>query len=80
TDGNVDLDALREALDDDVAMVYAENPTVRGTIEEGLAAVGDASSLGTGTAYGFGLGLFVTREEYLRQVPGRLVGAAEDDS
>ena len=115
TDGNVDLDALRETLDDDVAMVYAENPTVRGTIEEGLAAVGDAaddhdalfclgtdpvamalletpasvgadvvvgdaSSLGTGTAYGFGLGLFVTREEYLRQVPGRLVGAAEDDS
>ena len=114
-DGNVDLDGLRAALDDDVAMVYAENPTVRGTIEEQLGAVGeaadahdalfclgtepvalallespasvgadvvvgDASSLGIGTAYGFGLGLFVTREEYLRQVPGRLVGAATDDS
>jgi len=114
-DGNVDVDGLRDALDDDVAMVYAENPTVRGTIEEHLGAVGeaadahdalfclgtepvalallespasvgadvvvgDASSLGIGTAYGFGLGLFVTREEYLRQVPGRLVGAATDDS
>jgi len=114
-DGNVDVDGLREAIGDDVAMVYAENPTVRGTIEERLGTVGeladahdalfclgtdpvalalleepatvgadvvvgDASSLGTGTAYGFGLGLFVTREEYLRQVPGRLVGAAEDTS
>jgi len=114
-DGNADLDGLAARLDDDVAMVYAENPTVRGTIEEDLGAVGDladeydalfclgtdpvalalleepasvgadvvvgdASSLGTGTAYGFGLGLFVTREEYLRQVPGRLVGAAEDAS
>ncbi len=40
--------------------------------------VGDAASLGTGTAYGIGLGMFATREEYLRQVPGRLVGASED--
>jgi len=114
-DANADLAALEDALDDDVAMVYAENPTVRGTIEENLSAigdladdhdalfclgsdpvalalleapasvgadivVGDASSLGIGTAYGFGLGLFVTREEYLRQVPGRLVGAATDES
>jgi len=114
-DGNVDIDGLGDAIGDDVAMVYAENPTVRGTIEERLGAVGDladdhdalfclgtdpvalalleepatvgadvvvgdASSLGTGTAYGFGLGLFVTREAYLRQVPGRLVGAAEDAS
>ncbi|PSP94746.1 aminomethyl-transferring glycine dehydrogenase [Halobacteriales archaeon QS_4_62_28] len=114
-DGNVDTAALEETFDDDVAMVYAENPTVRGTIEEHLSAVGDladahdalfclgsdpvalalleapasvgtdivvgdASSLGIGTAYGFGLGLFVTREEYLRQVPGRLVGAATDES
>ncbi|MCU4798915.1 aminomethyl-transferring glycine dehydrogenase subunit GcvPA [Halobacteria archaeon HArc-gm2] len=114
-DGNVDVDGLADALDDDVAMVYAENPTVRGTIEENLSAigeladdhgalfclgsdpvalalleepaavgadvvVGDASTLGTGTAYGMGLGLFVTHEDYLRQVPGRLVGASDDDS
>jgi glycine dehydrogenase subunit 1 len=39
--------------------------------------VGDAS-LGLPTAYGMGLGLFACRERYLRQVPGRLVGASED--
>ena len=113
TDGQADVDALAETIDEDVALVYAETPTVRGVIEEGLAdigalaedhdalfclgsdpvalallerpadvgadvVVGDAASLGTGTAYGFGLGMFVTREEYLRQIPGRLVGASED--
>jgi len=40
--------------------------------------VGDAT-LGLPAAYGMGLGLFACREEYLRQVPGRLVGASEDD-
>ena len=112
-DGQADIGALAEAIDDDVALVYAETPTVRGVIEERLAdvgaladdhgalfclgsdpvalallerpadmgadvVVGDAASLGTGTTYGFGLGMFVTREDYLRQVPGRLVGASED--
>jgi glycine dehydrogenase subunit 1 len=112
-DGNVDRDGLADAIDEDVAMVYAENPTVRGTIEEGLDAVGDlatdsgalfclgtdpvalallrepanvgadvvvgeAGALGMPTAYGMGLGLFACREEFLRQVPGRLVGAGED--
>ncbi|MFC7028580.1 aminomethyl-transferring glycine dehydrogenase subunit GcvPA [Halomicroarcula sp. GCM10025324] len=114
-DGCVDVDALAAAMDEDVAMVYAETPTVRGVVEERADAVGeltddhdalfclgtdpvamallerpvdvgadvvvgDAATLGTGTAYGFGLGLFATREEYLRQVPGRLVGASEDAS
>ncbi|WP_336359787.1 aminomethyl-transferring glycine dehydrogenase subunit GcvPA [Haladaptatus sp. ZSTT2] len=39
-DGNADLDALAEIIDDDVVMIYAENPTVRGTIEEGLTKLG----------------------------------------
>ncbi|MFC7134737.1 MULTISPECIES: aminomethyl-transferring glycine dehydrogenase subunit GcvPA [Salinibaculum] len=112
-DGNVDTAALADAMADDAVMVYAETPTVRGTIEEHLDAVGDladdhdalfclgtdpvalallerpadvgadvvvgdAATLGVGSAYGMGLGLFVTREEFLRQVPGRLVGAGED--
>ena len=112
-DGNADLDALAETIDGDVTMVYAENPTTRGTVEENLAevgdladdhdalfclgtdpvalavlqepesvgadvVVGDAASLGLPTAYGMGLGLFATREAFLRQVPGRLVGASED--
>ncbi|EMA27898.1 glycine dehydrogenase subunit 1 [Halobiforma lacisalsi AJ5] len=112
-DGGVDLAALEDGVDEDVVMIYAENPTVRGTIEERLAeigdladdagalftlgsdpialsllerpvdvgadvVVGDASVLGLPTSYGMGLGLFACREDYLRQVPGRLVGASED--
>jgi glycine dehydrogenase subunit 1 len=111
-DGNADVDALTDLVDDEVVMLYAENPTVRGCIEESLAdlgaladdhdalfvlgsdpvalsvleepasvgadvVVGDCS-LGLPTAYGMGLGLFACREAYLRQVPGRLVGAGED--
>jgi len=110
---NVDVDALADAMDANVALVYAESPTVRGAIEERLGdvgdlaadhdalfclgtdpiamalleepasvgadvVVGDAATLGLGSAYGMGLGLFATREDYLRQVPGRLVGASED--
>jgi glycine dehydrogenase subunit 1 len=113
-DGNVDTDALADIVDEGTLVVYAENPTVRGTIEENLdsvgaladdhdalfvlgsdpvalalleepasvgadVVVGDAATLGLPTAYGMGLGLFACREEFLRQVPGRLVGAGEDD-
>ncbi|WP_049997316.1 aminomethyl-transferring glycine dehydrogenase subunit GcvPA [Halococcus sediminicola] len=113
-DGNADCTELEAVLDDDCAMVYAENPTVRGTIEEGLEEIGDLAdehgalfclgsdlvalslleeparvgadvvvgdaALGLGASGGLGLGLFATREEFLRQVPGRLVGAGEDSS
>ncbi|PSQ19706.1 aminomethyl-transferring glycine dehydrogenase [Halobacteriales archaeon QS_9_67_17] len=116
-DANVDSETLRESVDESVAMVYAENPTVRGTVEENLdtvgtladdhdalftlgtdivalgvleepasvgadVVVGDGSALGLPSAYGFGLGLFACRDdrEFLRQVPGRLVGASEDDT
>jgi glycine dehydrogenase subunit 1 len=112
-DGNVDREVLAESVDEETLLVYAENPTVRGTIEEGLGAVGeladdndalfvlgsdpvalallqepasvgadvvvgDAATLGLPSAYGMGLGIFACREEFLRQVPGRLVGASED--
>jgi glycine dehydrogenase subunit 1 len=112
-EGNVDVEGLADRLDDEVAMVYAETPTVAGTIEESLDAVGDladdhdalyvvgsdpvalallerpadvgadvvvgeAATLGVGTAYGTGMGMFATRERFLRQVPGRLVGVGED--
>jgi glycine dehydrogenase subunit 1 len=113
-EGTADVDALRDLADDDTVVVYAENPTVRGCIEERLAevgtladehealfclgtdllalsllqepasvgadvVVGSAGALGMPTSYGMGLGIFATREDYLRQVPGRLVGASEDD-
>jgi len=114
-DANADVEALSEAVDEEVVMLYADNPTVRGTIEERLGelgeladendamfvlgsdpvalsvlsrpvdvgvdvVVGDAATLGMPTSYGMGLGLFATREEFLRQVPGRLVGASEDSA
>jgi glycine dehydrogenase subunit 1 len=114
-DGTVDVDALAGLADDETAFVYAESPTVRGTIEERLdeigeiaddagalfglgtdpvalallerpadvgvdVVVGDASVLGLPTSYGMGIGLFATREDFVRQVPGRLVGAGEDDA
>ncbi|WP_254821420.1 aminomethyl-transferring glycine dehydrogenase subunit GcvPA [Haloglomus halophilum] len=113
-DGNADLDALADIVDDEVVLLYAENPTVRGCIEESLADLGTLAdehealftlgsdpvalsvleepasvgadvvvgdcSLGLPSAYGMGLGLFACREEFLRQVPGRLVGASEDDA
>ena len=112
-DGIADIDSLTDRIGDDVVMVYAESPTVRGCIEEQLGTVGDladeadalftlgsdvvslaileepasvgadvvvgeAGALGLPTAYGMGLGIFACREAYLRQVPGRLVGASED--
>ena len=112
-DGVADLAALAERADEGTVMVYAETPTVRGTVEESLSdigrvadehgalfclgsdpvalslleepaavgadvVVGDAATLGLGTAYGMGTGLFACREDFLRQVPGRLVGATED--
>jgi glycine dehydrogenase subunit 1 len=114
-DGAADTDALADMLAEDVVMVYAESPTVRGVIEESLATIGDlasehdalfclgsdpvalsilsepaavgadvvigdAATLGLPAAYGMGLGMFACREDYLRQVPGRLVGASEDDA
>ena len=112
-DGNVDRAALKDLVGDETVMIYAENPTVRGTIEEGLSeigeiatdsdalfclgsdlvalslleepasvgadvVVGEADVLGLPTSYGMGLGIFATKDEFLRQVPGRLVGLGKD--
>ncbi len=112
-DGVADPEALAATADEDAVMVYAETPTVRGTVEEHLAAVGEVAAdvdalyvlgsdpvalsvleepagvgadvvvgeadvLGLPAAYGMGLGMFACREDYLRQTPGRLVGAADD--
>jgi glycine dehydrogenase subunit 1 len=71
-----DADALFTLGTDPVALALLERPADVGAD----VVVGDAATLGLGTAGGMGIGLFVTREEYLRQVPGRLVGAGEDES
>ncbi|ADB62967.1 Glycine dehydrogenase (decarboxylating) (plasmid) [Haloterrigena turkmenica DSM 5511] len=111
--GQVNPETLENELSEDVVLIYVENPTIEGVIEENLTeigelsdaygalycigsdpvalsllqspgsvgadmVVGDASVLGLSTAYGMGLGMFACDEEFLRQVPGRLVGASED--
>jgi len=113
--GATDAATLAEHVTDETVMVYVENPTAVGTIQEDLSAagdvadehaaafcmgtdpvalavleepatvgadivIGDASVLGLSPAYGMGLGLFACRDDYLRQVPGRLVGVSEDAS
>ena len=69
-----EFDALYCVGTDPIALGLLEPPAEAGAD----VVVGDAASLGLGTAYGMGLGLFATTEDYLRQVPGRLVGASED--
>jgi len=80
------LDAVGEIADDHGALFcVGSDPVALSVLQEPAAVgadvvVGDAAALGLPTAYGMGLGLFACREEFVRQVPGRLVGASEDDS
>ncbi|WP_435095133.1 aminomethyl-transferring glycine dehydrogenase subunit GcvPA [Halarchaeum sp. P4] len=67
-------DALFCLGSDPVALSVLQRPADVGAD----VVVGDASVLGLGAAYGMGLGLFACREAYVRQVPGRLVGASTD--
>jgi glycine dehydrogenase subunit 1 len=67
----------------DAAFCLGSDPVALSVLQEPATVgadivVGDASTLGLPNAYGMGLGLFACREAYLRQVPGRLVGATED--
>ena len=71
-----DADALFCLGTDPVALAILEEPATVGAD----IVVGEAASLGLGAAGGMGLGLFATRKAFLRQVPGRLVGAAADES
>jgi len=71
-----DHDALFCVGSDAVALGLLEPPAAYGAD----VVVGDASVLGLPTTYGMGLGLFACRESFLRQVPGRLVGAGTDDA
>ncbi|KAB1198415.1 MULTISPECIES: aminomethyl-transferring glycine dehydrogenase subunit GcvPA [Haloferax] len=69
-----DNDALFCLGSDVVALSLLQEPASVGAD----VVVGEADALGVGTAYGMGLGIFATRDDYLRQVPGRLVGVSED--
>ncbi|MFC7069682.1 aminomethyl-transferring glycine dehydrogenase subunit GcvPA [Halobaculum lipolyticum] len=69
-----DADALFCVGSDPVALSLLQEPAAVGAD----VVVGEADALGLPTSYGMGLGLFACEEEYLRQVPGRLVGKSED--
>ena len=69
-----DHDALFTIGSDPVALALLERPADVGAD----IVIGDASALGLPAAYGMGTGLFACRGAFLRQVPGRLVGAGED--
>ncbi|MGB9987650.1 aminomethyl-transferring glycine dehydrogenase subunit GcvPA [Salarchaeum japonicum] len=71
-----DHDALFCLGSDPVALSLLQRPADVGAD----VVVGDAAVLGMPTSYGMGLGLFACREDFLRQVPGRLVGASEDSA
>lgn len=70
-----EYDALFCLGSDPVALSLFQPPAAIGAD----IVVGSADVLGLPAAYGTGLGLFACREEFLRQVPGRLVGASEDE-
>ncbi len=69
-------DALFCLGSDPVALSALEEPASVGAD----VVVGEADVLGLPTSYGMGMGMFVTREAFVRQVPGRLVGAATDSA
>ncbi|WP_277553787.1 aminomethyl-transferring glycine dehydrogenase subunit GcvPA [Halobaculum limi] len=69
-----DNDALFCVGSDTVALSLLQEPASVGAD----VVVGEAGSLGLPTSFGMGLGLFACKGEYLRQVPGRLVGKSED--
>ncbi len=69
-----DHEAMFTVGSDPVALALLEAPGDLGAD----VVIGDASVLGMPNAYGMGLGMFATKEDYLRQVPGRLVGIGED--
>lgn len=79
-----DLDAIGEiAGEHDAAFAIGTDPIALALLQRPAdvgadVVVGDAGVLGLPAAFGTGLGLFATRDEYVRQVPGRLVGATED--
>ena len=78
------LDAIGDlAADDDALFVLGSDPVSLALLEEPASVgadvvVGSASALGLPQSYGMDLGLFACKEEFVRQVPGRLVGASTD--
>lgn len=112
--GKIDLDDLKDNINDETSGVYIENPNFFGVFEDefeeinkiikekqsifvvgidplslGIVkspgdygadiVIGEGRSLGNPMDFGGStLGLFACRREYLRQVPGRIIGLTKD--
>jgi glycine dehydrogenase subunit 1 len=111
--GTVDLNALKDALSDDTAGAYVENPNYFGMYEPGVLelrdilgdkkmmvvgvnllslglvkspgeygadiVVGDAQPFGNPLNFGGpSVGLFATKREHIRRMPGRIIGMTKD--
>jgi glycine dehydrogenase subunit 1 len=78
------LDAVGDLADDNDALyVLGSDPVALSLLEEPASVgvdvvVGSASALGLPQSYGMDLGLFACKDDFVRQVPGRLVGASTD--
>src|SRR5207247_2304159 len=78
--------AARAAHDAGALLIVAFDPTSAGILEApGVlgadVATAEGQSLGNGLNYGGPyLGIFATKKEHLRRVPGRIVGATVDAS
>ncbi|MDH7516889.1 MAG: aminomethyl-transferring glycine dehydrogenase subunit GcvPA [Candidatus Thermoplasmatota archaeon] len=112
--GKINLEELKQSVDNDTTGVYVENPNFFGVFEDGVEEISeivkDPGSLfvvgvdpvslgivkspgeygadiviGEGRSFGntmdFGgssLGIFACRNEFLRQMPGRIIGMTKD--
>lgn len=112
--GQVDIEALKKAVNEKTAMVYIESPNFFGVVDETALIVsriaheagslfvfgadmlslsilkppadfgvdiviGDAQSLGNPVSFGGSqLGVIACKKEYVRDMPGRLVGETHD--
>lgn len=112
--GQLDIEALKDIMDDNTAMVYMESPNFFGVVDETAPRVsdiahendslfvfgtdmlslgvlrppsdfdadiviGDAQSLGNPVSFGGSqLGVMACKKEYVRDIPGRLVGETHD--
>jgi len=71
-----EFDAMFTLGSDPVALAMLEEPAAAGVD----TVVGEADVLGLPNSFGMGTGLFATKKDYVRQVPGRLVGVSEDSN
>jgi len=112
--GKIDLNDLKQKIDDDICGIYIENPNYFGIFEDQVKkineiakdknfvfvvgvdpislgilkspgeygadiVIGEGRALGNNIDFGgSGLGIFACKKEFLRQMPGRIIGLTKD--